>query len=152
MFTDSRINIFMAVVEQGSFTRAAASLGITQPAVSQNVAEMEKELSVRLFERKKGSVELTPEGVRFKRYAEQILYWYKVADEAFGGLPETLRIGRREPRELRIGISDAYRCLLLPGPDPDADINIGTTSEGGLSVTVIQKVAEPSKRSATELF
>ena len=40
MLEDTRLKIFMAVADEGSFTRAAYLLGITQPAVSQNIAEL----------------------------------------------------------------------------------------------------------------
>ena len=46
MFEDSRIKVFMAVAEEHSFTLAAKSLGISQPAVSQNIAEIEKEIQI----------------------------------------------------------------------------------------------------------
>ena len=39
---DFRLKVFKAVVQEGSFTKAAKALGITQPAVSQNIAELEK--------------------------------------------------------------------------------------------------------------
>ena len=42
MLEDTRLKIFMAVADEGSFTRAAYLLGITQPAVSQNIAELER--------------------------------------------------------------------------------------------------------------
>ena len=53
---DFRLRIFMAVAEKGSFTLAAKALGVSQPAVSQNIAELEKSLGAELFLRRKGSV------------------------------------------------------------------------------------------------
>ena len=50
MFEDFRLNVFVAVAREGSFTKAAAALGVSQPAVSQNVADLEKSLGVKLFE------------------------------------------------------------------------------------------------------
>ena len=151
MFTDSRINIFMEVVREGSFTGAAKKLGISQPAVSQNIAEIEKEIAAQLFERKRGEVKLTKDGERFLSYAEQILYWYSAASKEFGKkLPSTLLIGRKEPRELRIGISEDYRCFLVPTGSEGVDIDIDSL-DGGMSVKVIQKKAEP-KGPADELF
>ena len=55
---------FTAVAEPRSFTRAAATLGLTQAAVSQQVARLEKELAIRLFERRSKGVELTEAGER----------------------------------------------------------------------------------------
>ena len=143
MFEDSRINIFMAVAEEGSFTKAARQLGISQPAVSQNIAEIEKAIGTYLFDRTRTAVTLTADGVKFREYAEQILYWYRAASEAFrDGLPESLRKGIKEKKDLRIGISDDYRCFLVPAGSEDVDIDV--QAEGrGMSVRVIQKVAEP---------
>ena len=74
----------MAVAEKGSFTLAAKTLGVSQPAVSQNIAELEKSLGAELFLRRKGSVTLTPKGAAFKEYAGRILYWYTATEMMFG--------------------------------------------------------------------
>lgn len=84
MFEDFRLRIFMAVAEKGSFTLAAKTLGVSQPAVSQNIAELEKSLGAELFLRRKGSVTLTPKGAAFKEYAGRILYWYTATEKMFG--------------------------------------------------------------------
>ena len=65
MLEDFRLKVFMAVKSEQSFTKAARSLGISQPAVSQNIAELEKELGVALFSRSRGEVTLTPAGISF---------------------------------------------------------------------------------------
>lgn len=74
----------MAVAENGSFTIAAKALGITQPAVSQNIAELERNMGAELFTRGRGAVTLTAAGIAFKEYAEKILYWYSAAGQLFG--------------------------------------------------------------------
>jgi DNA-binding transcriptional LysR family regulator len=56
------LRAFVAVGRQGNFTRAAASLGITQGAVSRHVANLETFAGVRLFERRGASVTFTPAG------------------------------------------------------------------------------------------
>ena len=81
---DFRLRIFMAVAEKGSFTLAAKALGVSQPAVSQNIAELEKSLGAELFLRRKGSVTLTPKGAAFKEYAGRILYWHTATEMMFG--------------------------------------------------------------------
>ncbi len=91
---DFRLKIFVAVAETGSFTKAAAALGITQPAVSQNIAELEKCLNVRLFTRSRGEAVLTDGGRTFAKYAERILEWYAAADAMFG--PEGRETGNRQ--------------------------------------------------------
>lgn len=57
-----RLNLFLAVVEHGGFTRAAKAVFISQPALSQGVKELESELGVELFHRLGRKVELTPAG------------------------------------------------------------------------------------------
>jgi addiction module HigA family antidote len=72
MLEDFRLKVFVTVASEGSFTKAAAVLGVSQPAVSQNVAELEKLSGFKLFERLRGEVVLTPQGVVFKEFAERI--------------------------------------------------------------------------------
>ena len=84
MLEDFRLKVFMAVEREGNFTKAARTLGISQPAVSQNIAELEKETGAELFLRGKGTVSLTPAGSAFKEYAVRILHWYSVAEDVFG--------------------------------------------------------------------
>ena len=42
MLEDFRLKVFLTVESEGSFTKAARNLGISQPAVSQNIAELER--------------------------------------------------------------------------------------------------------------
>lgn len=152
MFEDTRISIFLAVVEERSFTQAARKLGISQPAVSQNIAELERILGTKLLDRTRTSMSLTEDGVKFKEYAEQICYWYRVASEAFrGGLPEPLRGSGKKQRELYIGVGDEFRVHLVPEGSEAVDIDIADR-DGGLSIRIEQKKTEPEKGSALSLF
>ncbi len=129
----------MAVIREGSFTKAAKSLGISQPAVSQNIAEIERELELHLFERSKTEMKLTEEGAKFKEYAEQILYWYGAASQAFrkvSSAPLFREGGYR--KDLYIGISDGYSCHIVPSGSKGTDIDIWE-NDGSLSVTVNTK-------------
>ena len=76
MLEDFRLKVFMAVAETGSFTKASRKLGVSQPAVSQNISSLEKETGAILFQRARGEVSLTSEGLVFKEYASRIQYWY----------------------------------------------------------------------------
>ena len=141
----------MAVCEEGSFTKAAKRLGISQPAVSQNISEIEKGVGARLFDRNRNALAITEEGKLFKEFAGQILYWYKIASESFrSSSAERLARGERPRRDLRIGISDDYRCFLVPQGSEDVDIDVQSMGKG-MSVKVIQKVTEP-EGPATLLF
>ncbi len=57
-----RLSSFLAVVEEGSFTRGARRLGITQPSLSQQIRTLEAELGGPLLERLPRGVRLTPAG------------------------------------------------------------------------------------------
>lgn len=58
----SKYQIFMAVVETGSLTRAAQSLGCTQSAVSHSIDSLEQELGFTLIKRGRAGVRLTGRG------------------------------------------------------------------------------------------
>ena len=102
------LRLFAAVVDHGGFTRAAAQLGLSQPAISKSLAELERSLNVRLLHRSGRSTELT--------HAGRILH--ARAREIFG----VVRLAERELREirglkrgrLRIAASPTIGTYLLP--------------------------------------
>src|SRR5829696_4949114 len=67
------LRYFCAVVEAGSFGRAAEQLGLTQPAISRQVADLERVVAVPLLERAARGVSTTPAGDAFSRRARRIL-------------------------------------------------------------------------------
>ena len=75
----------MRAAERGSFTAVAADLGITQAAVSQRIAVLEKELRVSLFDRRAGRIPLTEAGRRLYEYARKILNLHDQARKDLGG-------------------------------------------------------------------
>ena len=97
MFEDFRLKVFMTVAQEKSFTKAASRLGVTQPAVSQNIAELEKASGVKLFERLRGEIALTPQGEVFMEYALKISEACSVADNLFCSLqPAAVRVSCSE--------------------------------------------------------
>lgn len=76
MLEDFRLKVFITLASAKSFTKAAAQLGVSQPAVSQHVSELEKQLNVKLFERQRGETVLTSAGRVFLSYAGRILSDY----------------------------------------------------------------------------
>ena len=90
MFEDFRLRIFLTVAQEGGFTKASYALGITQPSVSQNVAELEKQLGAKLFERQRTEVVLTPAGRIFKDYAERMLQMYSESVQVRARFPDTV--------------------------------------------------------------
>lgn len=149
MFEDFRLRIFMAVAEKGSFTLAAKALGVSQPAVSQNIAELEKSLGAELFLRRKGSVTLTPKGAAFKEYAGRILYWYTATEMMFG--PEG-KLSANKP--IRLSADGFIASHILPQAlskllafNPSLTFSIRSESSGNNSdirIYTQRHVTEPS--------
>ena len=97
MLEDFRLKVFMAVVAERSFTKAASVLGITQPAVSQNIADLEKMTGRKLFDRQRGSVVLTAEGEVFLIYVQKLLETCASVDDMFAKVgPAVVKIAASE--------------------------------------------------------
>lgn len=92
------LRYFVAVAEELHFGHAASRLHTSQPSLSQQVRNLERELKVQLLIRTKRRVELAPAGHRFLEEARGIL---AAADRAVGLARET---AREESRKLAIGI------------------------------------------------
>ena len=71
-----RYKAFLKVVEVGSFTKAAELLGYTQPALSQMMTALERELSMKLLYRSRYGIRLTPEGERLYPSVENAVRQY----------------------------------------------------------------------------
>src|SRR4051812_27394334 len=76
---------FCEVVERRSFSDAAARLGVTQPAVSQQVRALEQRLGTQLLDRSGRRVEPTEAGMRLYRGAQRMLQF---EEQLLGGLGE----------------------------------------------------------------
>src|SRR5262249_45070128 len=91
------LRVFETVVQSGSLAKAAAQLRVTQPAVSQVIAELEHTIGVKLFDRGRRGVEPTV-------YAHALLSRSRAAfDELKQGLRDIEFLADAETGELRIG-------------------------------------------------
>lgn len=99
----------LKVIEVGSFTKAAELLGYTQPALSQMIASLEKELSIKILYRSRYGIRLTPEGERLYPSIQSSVIQYeamrRTADE-IRGLDSGI---------VRIGTVSSVSCHWLPG-------------------------------------
>lgn len=68
-----QLRSFLRIAEQGTFTRAAEECGVSQPALSQQIARLEEELGCPVFERQGRRVKLTYAGELLKQRAEQVV-------------------------------------------------------------------------------
>ena len=88
---------FVAVAEEGTFTKAARRLCISQPPLSRHVRHLERELGVALFVRRRDGIELTRDGA-------MLLDRAKAALAAFRDFEALAESGSARPRPLRVGI------------------------------------------------
>jgi DNA-binding transcriptional LysR family regulator len=103
----SGISVLIAVVEAGSFIRAAEALGITQPAVSRAIARLEARIGVRLLDRTTRSLTLTAEGRNLYEETSPLLSGIANAVTHATGSSSTVR-GR-----LRVNMDPLISSLLL---------------------------------------
>ena len=145
---DFRIKVFKAVYASGSFTKAAGMLGISQPAVSQNISELEKELGIQLFTRSGGKVETTRQGEIFMRYADRISSAYDSVSAAFmTPLPEGAVFRIYPDPAVRYYLMDEISSALA-SIFPGRDFNVTDTAEGA----DICIVSTPSRQSGSLVF
>jgi len=81
-----QLEVFMAVAAHRNVTRAAAALGITQPAVTRTIAEVEGEVGLALFERSPRGMALTEAGRVVERRARGIRTELRLAGEELAAL------------------------------------------------------------------
>ena len=76
------LRYFVAVAEASSFTRAAETLHVSQPALSKQVRALESQLGARLLDRTRGGLTLTPEGAALLPHARRLVAdWERVRAE-----------------------------------------------------------------------
>lgn len=103
-----KLLLFYKVATEGNFSRAAEELFISQPAVTKQIKSIESELGVKLFERNKNGITLTPGGKILLGHAAQILSQYGKLRNDISLLSEQLT------GELTIGASTTIAQYLLP--------------------------------------
>ena len=103
MLEDFRLRIFVTAADCGSFTLAAGRLGISQPAVSLCIKELEQLVGHRIFVRTHSCLSLTREGEALLSYARRILYLYDRIEQ------EVVR-GTEAPASPALELADGTRA------------------------------------------
>lgn len=104
----NQLRVFYAAAREGSYTRAADILYVTQPAVSQAIKALEAYYGVGLFKKAGRAMELTSAGRVLFGYAEHI---FGLADEAERAMRELSSVARGE---LRVAVNKIYARYLMP--------------------------------------
>ena len=126
---DMKVKTLLAVIESGSYTKAAQKLNLTQPAVSHQIRLLENEFDIKIFYRSKNKLKLTPQGKILVQYARRAAAVYSNACQD----------SKTETSHLNVGITPTAGETIIPqvlatlcNENPDIHINI--------SVNTIQKI------------
>lgn len=105
MINRYHLRYFLAVVETGNFSRAAAQMNVTQPTLSVGLAKLEKDLGAKLFFRNNRRVHLTEAGSRLLAHAQTIEQEFAKVEQG---------VGRLQPRRLtRLGVLSTIPTPLI---------------------------------------
>ena len=103
------LTIYLKIVETGSLSRAAASLGITQPGISRTLREIESRMNAKLLKRTGRGVELTPAGAEFLAFAQTTTAHYAETQS------KVVKLSKSIPDALDIAIPlNTSSLLILP--------------------------------------
>jgi LysR family transcriptional regulator of abg operon len=125
----NQLRSFLAVVEQKSIRGAARQLGVSQPAVTNTMRELEADLGVSLLERSVAGIRLTPYGYAFEPRARFLLSEMRRTREEL----EQIREGN--VGQVSLAVSTSVALTLLPGAfrkfrslSPDVDVRLSEAS------------------------
>jgi len=96
------------IIETGSFTKAAEALGYTQSSISQMIASLEGELSIKLLKRSRTGVSLTIEGKELYPFIERTILQYRAM------LEKSNEIKGLETGIIRVGTISSITCHWMP--------------------------------------
>ena len=133
-----KLETFLTVSRERSFSKASAKLGISQPAVTQQIKFIEKYLGVKIIERKKNGIKLTAEGDELYKIATRL------EKEINSSEKDILKIINKE-MTFRLGASYTIGTYVIPGEclnemseTIDNDVNLSIEH----SETIIQELKD----------
>ena len=103
------LRYFVAIVDAGSFSRAATQVGVAQPALSQQIAQLEDILGAQLLLRSRAGVKPTASGAALYRHAEAILRMVSETKDAVigSGMKISGRVRLGLPSSIAVVLADA---------------------------------------------
>ncbi|MBQ8953504.1 MAG: LysR family transcriptional regulator [Clostridia bacterium] len=125
------LTTFVRAAELHSFSQAAKQLGYSQSAISMQISQLEAELGTSLFDRVGKTIALTPQGLRFFEYAQNIL---RMAESA----REEMKNASAISGQLRIAMAESICMSLFPPvlkrfrglyPEVQLTVQTGTTED-----------------------
>ena len=128
---DRRLQVFATVARLLSFTKAAETLHMTQPAVTFQIRQLEEYFNTRLFDRTHNRINLTEAGVVVKEYADRILMMYQEMDNEVRTMTGDIQ------GPLIVGASTTIGEYFIPGmvgayqakfPDVKVRLNVANTN------------------------
>lgn len=135
-----RLRCFIAVAEELHFGRAAERLEMAQPPLSRQIAQLEKELDVKLFDRSRAQIRLTPAGDVLMERTRTIL------DQLDSAFAEVTRIGQGSAGRLRIAFVGSASHGVLPtiiksyrSHYPDVDLALSAMNNAELERALVQR-------------
>jgi DNA-binding transcriptional LysR family regulator len=135
----AELQVFLAVADERSFSKAATRLHRTQPAISQAIRRLEDELGERLFDRSAKDGRLTDAGRVLADYAQRLMRLAEEADAAVRELRD-LRRGR-----VLVGANEAAVPVLLPllvrfrDAHPRIQVDVRRIPSRNIGVEVLQR-------------
>lgn len=119
------LKVFCEVAGRRSFSRAADAHGLTQPAVSQLVQQLEESLGVKLIDRSQRPLGLTSEGEVFHQGCQKLLHDYDALEERVRSLHEEINGRVRVASIYSVGLSHMNRSIReFMSAHPDATVQI----------------------------
>lgn len=126
------LKYFLAVAREGSITGAANSLHLTQPTLTRQLQDLEKELNQQLFVRGKHKVTLTPEGMILRKRAQEIVEMVEKTEAEFQAISDIISgdiyIGGGETDSMKY-IAEIIKEIQTDYPDIKFHIQSGNAED-----------------------
>ena len=141
--TLQQLRYIIEIAQSGSISLAAQRLFITQPSLSKSVADLEKEMGITIFYRGSRGVMLSPDGVKFRAYARQVVEQADLLEQQYKVGTPVRRLSGGNVQKVLVGreIDSTPTVLMTAYPVRGLDINSSYTIYGLLNQQKMKGVA-----------